>query len=1182
MKSEPAVSPPVLNAARLLAGYEIKERIGAGGYGEVWKAEAPGGLAKAIKFIYGHFDERRAACEMKALARIKGVRHPFLLSLERIEIIDGQLVIVTELAERSLKDRCQQCRAAGLRGIPRDELLAYLRDAADALDYMRRQHSLQHLDVKPENLLIVGEHVKVADFGLVKDIHDGSVSLLGGLTPVYASPEVFDGHPSLHSDQYSLAIVYQELLTATLPFPGKTPIQLAAQRRDTQPRLGTLPPRDRPVIARALSSDPEKRYAGCRELVEQLLQAPRSDTVARPAAVPPDGGETAAAGPDSMTVATESTGLEPRHHDATRPEPTRAGQPAAVRAAGEERAVEPSPPPMRRAFSVVPAQSVTLPPIELPQEQTGIRPTLVVAIGGVAARAVTRLRRRIEEQVSSLEEVPALRTVLIDTDPVSALGASETGATTLVGADEFLHTPLRKNEHYRQQSKDLLRWISRRWLYNVPKSLKTEGLRPLGRLALADHAAAVTRGLANQLEAVMAAGALETTSRSLGLHVCDTNPRVLVVGTISGGTAGGMILDLGYALRIILRRQGLPETGLSGILAYATTRHTACHDLAAANALACLSELHHYAFSGFYPGDPACGLPPFEQGVGPFHETYLFHMGDQLDETGLEAAVAALADYLYLNAATAAGAFLDRARQMSHAASPAATGVPTVRTFGTFRLGDVPARFVSAAADLLAKDVVRRWQSAGVEDAPSCPAANGVGTQKPDPDHPGDLDHAAPLPSNLDDLLEQARRFVQRELPCPLEPYFQGCLKRWLGDSPQNIPADRRPWAAKTLKAVDAELREEPDGSGERLPGPSLEGVLRTRFQRLAAQHGANISHSVFHLAGADSIHLSATRQTADWLAQRLASLESEAGDRLQRSMNQLQRLKHGLLDGNGRRARPRGWLAFSRSRKQHAEIDPAWTDYALLRLDQLALGEIVGLLRSLQAGVARLGDRLAELQRDVNRLGDAFHPRWSWTDLVEESRRVEDPLQGLLTHRIEVLRGRLDQLATEVDRRVRAEYLQTIGGLEGAIEKGIHLDVTLPHVLRRLARRTLLAALREVDVGSYLPADCEDPPSVLQACLRAAEPRLVDCGGAKTLLLVTSQHDPQRSPAAILRRDLDQPATEVYDATADPVLCREMAGLPLEAVAAALCENRPDYAEAASRLHTRVDIHWRPFGAID
>src|SRR5208282_4558537 len=221
----------------IIPGYTLRSRSGAGGYGEVWKAEAPGGLAKAVKFVYGCLGGERASRELKALSRIKEVRHPFLLSLERIEVIDGQLIIVTELADASLMNRFEQCVAAGSPGIPRDELLVYLSDAADALDYMRETFSLQHLDIKPENLLILSGRVKVADFGLVKDIQDATVSLVGGLTPIYAAPEVFAGRPSLHSDQYSLAIVYQELLTGVLPFSGRNHEQIVMQHKRSSPRL---------------------------------------------------------------------------------------------------------------------------------------------------------------------------------------------------------------------------------------------------------------------------------------------------------------------------------------------------------------------------------------------------------------------------------------------------------------------------------------------------------------------------------------------------------------------------------------------------------------------------------------------------------------------------------------------------------------------------------------------------------------------------------------------------------------------------------------------------------------------------------------------------------------------------------------------------------------------------------
>ncbi len=84
----------------------------------------------------------------------------------------------------------------------------------------------------------MGGRIKVADFGLVKDLQDVNCSIISGLTPVYAAPELFDGRPNNHSDQYSLAIVYQEMLTGALPYEGRTTAQLAAQHLHSRPRLG--------------------------------------------------------------------------------------------------------------------------------------------------------------------------------------------------------------------------------------------------------------------------------------------------------------------------------------------------------------------------------------------------------------------------------------------------------------------------------------------------------------------------------------------------------------------------------------------------------------------------------------------------------------------------------------------------------------------------------------------------------------------------------------------------------------------------------------------------------------------------------------------------------------------------------------------------------------------------------
>ena len=106
------------------------------------------------------------------------------------------------------------------------------------------------------------------------------------MTPTYAAPEMFDDEPSAHSDQYSLAIVYQEMLVGTLPFPGRTAAQLAKQHTQAEPQLMSLPAEDRPAVARALAKKPTDRFPSCRAFVDALLRRAEASPAAVPTELP--------------------------------------------------------------------------------------------------------------------------------------------------------------------------------------------------------------------------------------------------------------------------------------------------------------------------------------------------------------------------------------------------------------------------------------------------------------------------------------------------------------------------------------------------------------------------------------------------------------------------------------------------------------------------------------------------------------------------------------------------------------------------------------------------------------------------------------------------------------------------------------------------------------------------------
>ncbi|MFO0796901.1 MAG: protein kinase [Gemmataceae bacterium] len=292
-----------------LPGYTLVRPLGRGGFGEVWACVAPGGLKKAVKFVSGGLDGEAAQFrqELEAFERIKEIRHPFLLSLERVEVIGGELVMVMELADQQLQDRFADCRAAGLRGIPRAELVGYLLEAAEALDVISDRFGLQHLDVKPANLFVTAGHVKVGDYGLVAQLGGGAESR--GLTPKFVAPETLRGSIHTRSDQYSLALVYCELLTGEFPYPARTPQQMMLAHVSSQPDVSALPACDHGPVWTALQKKPEDRFPSCLDFARALRDADY-----RPEDEPPAGRGAAAPRSARVIDTTPPTGeLTGRH-----------------------------------------------------------------------------------------------------------------------------------------------------------------------------------------------------------------------------------------------------------------------------------------------------------------------------------------------------------------------------------------------------------------------------------------------------------------------------------------------------------------------------------------------------------------------------------------------------------------------------------------------------------------------------------------------------------------------------------------------------------------------------------------------------------------------------------------------------------------------------------------------------
>jgi formylglycine-generating enzyme required for sulfatase activity/serine/threonine protein kinase len=269
-----------VEGAEPIPGYRLEALLGRGGFGEVWRTQAPGGFPVALKFLA--IDAAGSERELRSLQMLQRVRDGHLLGLFGVWQLPGFFVLAMELADGTLMDRLHECRRQNLPGIPRDELLDYFQQAARGIDFLNEARhvlveggqpaAIQHGDIKPQNLLLVGTLCKVGDFGLLLRLAATASQKTGSMTVAYAPPEVIDRKPSPRSDQYALAVSWCQLRAGRLPFEGE-PVQLMAGHLYRPPDLSMLPQGERPAVGRALAKKPEERWPSCRAFVDALRSA---------------------------------------------------------------------------------------------------------------------------------------------------------------------------------------------------------------------------------------------------------------------------------------------------------------------------------------------------------------------------------------------------------------------------------------------------------------------------------------------------------------------------------------------------------------------------------------------------------------------------------------------------------------------------------------------------------------------------------------------------------------------------------------------------------------------------------------------------------------------------------------------------------------------------------------------
>ncbi len=1102
-------------------GYVLKERIGTGGYGEVWSAEAPGGMLKAVKFIFGFHDEKRAQRELKALDRIKHIRHPFLLSLERIDIVDGRMIVIAELAEMCMKVRFNQCLEMGQEGIEREELLKYMAESADALDYIAEAHSLAHLDIKPENLLLVSGHAKVADFGLVKDLQAVNQSLMDGLTPAYAAPELFDGQPGLASDQYSLAIVYQEMLTGTRPFSGSTAAQLANQHLHSRPNLNDLPRGDQAVIARALAKQPNRRFPNCRSLVEELgkrrNRVRRKSKEARPL----------------KPISTEGVTDANMDVQAIKPDLTMTISQSFIPAVKYEADVD------------------LLEPFKLDESKAEFRPTLIIGVGNTGTKILCKLREKISSRLGTPEATPSLRLLAMDVDRRSLFEATMGQDLSSLRSSETLNIPLRKPEEYRSDSSLDVSWIGRRWIYNVPKSQLTESLRPLGRLAFVDHHDLIYRRISDELSKAKQPEHLATTCESVDMPPHELPPQVLVVGSIAGGVGSGLILDLAFTIRVCMGELGIVDDHVFGLFSHCTSRKGGDHQLTIANSFSFLNEMYHYNING-YPGNEPCNVPEFDDQTPVFDGTYFVHFGDDLKEKEFESNIDGMAEYLYTSTSCRGKAFFDECRVTDEFEAG------LIKTMGISFVSQGEEELSAGPSDQLLQKMFDSWM-------------------EPHPDAESDperYDVFATSIINQTINMEEVQDFISRTL---VEKMGEQPQKSIVTDVIEKINSDPR-LMSQPLLAARQILRTmlgvtNPDNTTldltiTRSADPKVCDILDSRTTMLARSIGEKMSSAITPLLNSAEFRFYGSTRVAESIGDMLQDREQQAEStrrQLDESIQEADQVYRDLVDG----AEERGEILDAQQLAAE-KIEELVDQY----LQMLYSTYYRKLFFSINRELGGTINSICEHQQTVLLMRNQLKLPVN----VKEMYAMPDAPPSLFGKLSDYAAGKAMELLPELSKMTDELLLQPQGGLGSILMEGGTRMRNLPSEMKRIAQNLVSRQFKELRLDSMLvdsKMPAETVASLIGQLVKRVNPLIYNCGGTARLMIGVPQNAPIATIASYVQNQMNMEANIIPCTNGDFVVCLEMDLMPSENVAMTILQMQPDCAELIERLHCRNDVEW-------
>jgi eukaryotic-like serine/threonine-protein kinase len=243
---------------RPLEGYTIKRGLGHGGFGEVYFAISDGGKEVALKLIRGQTDVRGSQTCLN-------LKHSNLVHLYDLrKDAHGDAWLIMEFIHGETLDSIVRQHPEGLS---EPQARAWFLELAKAVAYLH-DHAIIHRDIKPLNIFVEQNVLKLGDYGLSKSVTHTQVAHTSNAGSIlYMAPEIASGNYSKQIDIYACGVVLFEMLTGDVPFKGESWNEIAFRHQTDDPDLHKLPAAYQPILRKALDKKPGNRYKDMQEMI---------------------------------------------------------------------------------------------------------------------------------------------------------------------------------------------------------------------------------------------------------------------------------------------------------------------------------------------------------------------------------------------------------------------------------------------------------------------------------------------------------------------------------------------------------------------------------------------------------------------------------------------------------------------------------------------------------------------------------------------------------------------------------------------------------------------------------------------------------------------------------------------------------------------------------------------------